>query len=446
MKQDIKSHDGLLRTISDFFNSGGTSLLVKGRPGTGKTTFAFTLASVLKPRRVTYITSRSSEDAISRQFPWLVEELPETVVADLRLGVAEQLVEQFMNALKHDDNLIILDSWDSFARIVAPSDALKTESALIQLASSPTKGVKVVFVSERTEVSPLEYAVDGVVSMHATLIGGRTIRTLRLIKLRGVRIDKPMYIYTLESAKVSTAQSLNLESVSMHFDDVQVPEDHWSLGLVELEAKLGAPRMGEVVACEYSPRVDNKFRLYVHAATLINLTKRGWGAVIVSHMENYVEALLQNSRGTLGDEVYKRIWFLVPSKRLPHPNVVSLPNHPDDLQGVLEKTIESARSASPTQKCLVMLSELAIHKYGASQVPKSVVPLIMSDAKAAAEAFVYCGDMKSGFMKTAYALVDKHIRFTVVGDSLLIYGVKPHTPFYMVKPSSHDGIGLARIV
>jgi len=101
-----------------FFESGGTTLLLKGAPGSGKTTLAFTIALVLKPSVVSYISTRVSEENIDKQFPWLKQSLPETSIRDVRLGKPELLVEEFLQALKHENSLVIVDSWDSFARIL----------------------------------------------------------------------------------------------------------------------------------------------------------------------------------------------------------------------------------------------------------------------------------------------------------------------------------------
>ncbi|HOO04170.1 MAG TPA: gas vesicle protein GvpD, partial [Methanomassiliicoccales archaeon] len=53
---------------------GGHSLIVRGNAGTGKTTFALQVADEFYDRRkVHYLSTRVSDAALLRQFPWLAE-------------------------------------------------------------------------------------------------------------------------------------------------------------------------------------------------------------------------------------------------------------------------------------------------------------------------------------------------------------------------------------
>ncbi|MGC2288922.1 MAG: gas vesicle protein GvpD P-loop domain-containing protein, partial [Thermoplasmata archaeon] len=51
---------------------GGRSLIVKGGAGTGKTTFGLELLERMgKPNQSFYLSTRVSDEALYRQFPWL---------------------------------------------------------------------------------------------------------------------------------------------------------------------------------------------------------------------------------------------------------------------------------------------------------------------------------------------------------------------------------------
>ena len=70
--------------IKSFFNQkSGRSLLIKGSPGTGKTTFALQLLEELTdPDKSFYLTTRVSDDALYSQFPWLKDKEMKTRVVD----------------------------------------------------------------------------------------------------------------------------------------------------------------------------------------------------------------------------------------------------------------------------------------------------------------------------------------------------------------------------
>jgi KaiC/GvpD/RAD55 family RecA-like ATPase len=75
METEVTSTGKVPKEILEFFRSpGGHSLIIKGDAGTGKTTFALQLIEEIFNEQIDYyLSTRVSDEALFRQFPWLRE-------------------------------------------------------------------------------------------------------------------------------------------------------------------------------------------------------------------------------------------------------------------------------------------------------------------------------------------------------------------------------------
>jgi len=192
----------LPQELLDFINlPGNHSLLIKGRPGTGKTIFSLSLIKELKNKqKCIYLTSRVSKRDILHQYPWLKEDellTPgEEILRDLRLTTPSQAIKEIFDLLR-SASCVVIDSWDYFAGLMSQEDRDKAEVSLI--SSACALGSFIIFVGEREEISSLDHLVDGIVNLQKIEIEGRLVREISLEKLRGVRIRRVKYIFTLHN-------------------------------------------------------------------------------------------------------------------------------------------------------------------------------------------------------------------------------------------------------
>jgi len=70
-------NESLFGKMNEFFSqSRGRSLVIKGKPGAGKTTFALEfLESVRERTPVSYLSTRSSDVSLYETFKWLEKHL-----------------------------------------------------------------------------------------------------------------------------------------------------------------------------------------------------------------------------------------------------------------------------------------------------------------------------------------------------------------------------------
>jgi KaiC/GvpD/RAD55 family RecA-like ATPase len=227
------------------------SLLIKGAPGTGKSSLALALLSAY-PGRGYLVANRVSLPALREHFPDLPRRLPLDHVVDATLfrqlvGASEawreaerlfgpdtdvgrsrdlrsllQLPPAFQELLARlPENragppaVVVVDSWETlveaFLEEGRDSGLPEISSRLVQrLFQNLTAdaGAHLVLVLETDQRSALDYLADGILLTRMEVRDGRTERWLYAEKLRGVRISEPEVPFTLEEGRFRTVAPL----------------------------------------------------------------------------------------------------------------------------------------------------------------------------------------------------------------------------------------------
>ncbi|HPD08686.1 MAG TPA: gas vesicle protein GvpD [Methanomassiliicoccales archaeon] len=206
---------------------GGHSLIVRGNAGTGKTTFALQVADEFYDRRkVHYLSTRVSDAALLRQFPWLAERTltregvgshPRSGLGRLKgLGASEMVLprremtvsigrrmpdlERLYELVEKEGGraLVIIDSIDALA------DRYELECRALMMALQcdlvEGQGAGALFVLESND-HMLDYLGDGVVECSRVEHERRTVREMALMKLRGCEVQQPLYLFSLKGGR-----------------------------------------------------------------------------------------------------------------------------------------------------------------------------------------------------------------------------------------------------
>lgn len=212
--------DDLLR----FLKNETYSLLIKGEPGRGKTALCLTILRVLNIKNnFFYISTRLSPNKLFYYFKWINKYLKikhsnlhgkssknENLFApyfeDARLDEPESLFERITNQLMDvRAPLIIVDSWDGIASFMDRESRLNNERVLQTWLERA--GGRLILVEEGTEISTLDYLVDGVVTLRNKNYQGHELREIYLNKLRGVNLTKKSFLFTLQDGIFRTIES-----------------------------------------------------------------------------------------------------------------------------------------------------------------------------------------------------------------------------------------------
>lgn len=213
--QTYKAVDGLRKTtkrknmghlpseILKFVKNESYSLLIKGKPGTGKTTFALTLLDNLNDdSNYFYISTRLSLKQLAFYFPWVEKFFSKDDnksgyrFEDARLDEPESLFERITNQLMDVKSpVIIIDTWDTIASFMDRESRLNNERVL-QIWRERA-GAKLIFLSETFDLGILDSIVDGVITLENNFHQASNCRLLRIDKLRGQPIQCNTYAYSL---------------------------------------------------------------------------------------------------------------------------------------------------------------------------------------------------------------------------------------------------------
>ncbi|HLY76364.1 MAG TPA: gas vesicle protein GvpD P-loop domain-containing protein [Thermoplasmata archaeon] len=212
------------------------TLLLRGAPGSGKTTLSVSMLHSFPGQRF-LVSSRVTEAELQREFPWVqwdtqvkliditnrggtlkdasrvvahlkeVIENPEKEPGLRGLWLPPPLQDAWSGTDPSRPSMVVIDSWDALveryigisAHEIGFPDRGEIERILLDLMVQTP--MFLVLVVERTDLSQLDFLVNGVIETVSDIQNGRPERWLRLKKLRGVRIDTPLYPFTLEDAR-----------------------------------------------------------------------------------------------------------------------------------------------------------------------------------------------------------------------------------------------------
>lgn len=220
---------------------GSGTLLVRGGPGTGKTTLALSTLSEFEGGRI-LVTTRVPQEELLRQFPWLLAESEgrAKLIEMVRLrGASEAIpkrieemrrvlqtrgsdlvdlasvlslpasVDEVLRAVDSGPRMIVIDSWEAWVENVlgtssfdadAPVSRWELERSLLDALLRT--GAKVLLVVERSEPTRFDYISDGTVVLSQEERDERTERWLTLVKLRGVRLTNTVYPFSLQDGRL----------------------------------------------------------------------------------------------------------------------------------------------------------------------------------------------------------------------------------------------------
>jgi KaiC/GvpD/RAD55 family RecA-like ATPase len=274
--------------LHKFLSTKPTSLLIRGLPGTGKTTLALELLAASR-RPGYYISTRVSLKKIKEYFPWVADLLKDEYVVkssynsnsndvpvtDARLGTSKAVVEKVMDfILAHKDAVIILDSWDAIAKETNMDERLKTEKSMVYMADANNS--MLIFISEEPEHNTLAYLVDSIITLEMYYKDSFRIRHMKVDKMRGMQIDYSIIPYTLKGSRfiplLSKDYSYPIKPIQ--FNAIKNSNGFISTGSKDMDTVLGGGiRKGSVVLIEKEHNVGKSYIAHILASLTLNALK-----------------------------------------------------------------------------------------------------------------------------------------------------------------------------
>jgi len=324
------------------------TILIRGPPGTGKTTLSLAILQDFPGPRF-LITSRVTERSVRQAYPWLPDAGSIRVVdaasrsttvreaarvlghlgelvrdpekeADLRgLWLPEPVREAFSRADHHRPLMVVVDSWDALVERYLgsgrPAEGLpdrgELERLLLdQLSQGP---IFLVLVVEKSDSSQLDYLVNAVLETASNGHTGRPERWLHLRKLRGTRVDNPAYPFTLEGARFQCVGPLQSDMLTPDVPPQAEPEPRpgflWP-GSSDFASNIGRLPVGHLTLVERDLAVPIDAMVLLMRPLAAHVLRAGGRVLHVLPQNLAPETMLSAYRLVIPqDEILRRVRF-----------------------------------------------------------------------------------------------------------------------------------------
>ncbi len=461
--------------IRRFFRSRvGQSLLIRGAPGTGKTTLALSLLAGLQGPGF-YVSTRVFYPELLEHYPWLHDHLPENHVIDAEslwpgadgrreyaslikqftqlspdseefgnldrfLTLPPGVQEVFSRLPDGERSALVIDSWDGLIEpyLASPTETasqvhrLRIENALISVLSKAN--VHTILVQETASFTSLEYLVHGVIELRRDDLEGMVVRELQFHKLRGVPLQSASVLYSLDGARFTSVPRSYPRAEAAREERYQLrenPPNGLSWGLGELDRTLGPLVVAEPTLVEYEARVDRSSLRPIADRTIAQAVGSGWDVTVLADppfsLAGFVAEL-----GRLVDiaKVRERLATFTPPP-LVAPGAVT----PPATRQLVDQLKESI---TPRSLVAVVLGALS-SSFGSVPEFTDSISALCGRAQERGGILLLIGSGGTPGMPEITSGVRAHIRATHHRRATLVYGVRPSTPAVAVLTNNRRG-------
>ncbi len=488
---------------------GGRSLIVKGGAGTGKTTFGLELLEKAgRPGQSFYLSTRVSDEALYRQFPWLKTTEMRTRVFDAGKIFLETLVgrdketapepsaevkqklqqaRDFLRAvgeergaptkvdrgqlqsllqrtrmpeLEHmydrvervlpEKALLVVDSLEG----VTHKYGLEMEELVMCLQKDlvENSNTNVVMILEKPEAGGIEYLVDGLISFSREELDERRVRHMRLDKLRATAIPRPRYAVTLAGGRF---EALGIAprpetgpAAPKPWKAIPDTERHFSTGIPDFDALLGGGyKRGSYNGFEIDVQVSIDDYYLLFAPTFMNFLARGGGILgVLSGGESpeKLRELLTQHIPTQTFDDRVRITDYFATEAKAPYILPMLRAGREEAQRTLQGAERAVRGGEGKPFIEYTGFDTLEYLQGDQLAIKS---LFMGVERTKIMGDLGIGLLKPGLLVTSEMInmMDTYFRIVNIDNSPCVYGIRPRTMVYAMSVDTEKGPPHARL-
>lgn len=487
----MKDIEGIPKEIIKFLNKkGGASVFLKGSAGTGKTTLALQLIEEIgDPDESFYLSTRVSDESLYKQFPWLEEKEMKSRILDSSKMFLETIYgdedededilpeaekEKIESAKKFLDNieesgppeevdrtnLSDLDKkipslesiYDRIDQVLPERPTLVIDSVegitskygidqetfimTVQKDLAENSNTNLIMVLEKSDAKDLEYLVDGVVELDRYQLDKRTVREIRLIKLRGVGIKQPSYLMTLSGGRFKCFEPYRTpDEGEIEWEPLKTSKGKYSTGTKDLDDILdGGFDKGTYNVFEVKENVSNEEYFSVIRPIFLNFLSEDRGVLAVlsggTHPENLREDFIRFINQERFNKRFRIVDYFTPKTDKPYMMALGGKSR-DEVGKIYSKHIHEIRGEEDrpileytgfdTMEYL-MGNEIAIKE------------LLEAVANTKASNKLGIGIVKHGLKVSSEIknMADNYFVIASINKTPCIYGIKPKTGLYAI--------------
>ena len=452
------------------------ALLIKGRAGTGKTTLSLTILKTLgQASNFFYISTRLSPKQLFTYYPWVehfVQALqPQhpsdneeqvhkmSMFEDARLDEPESLFERITNELMDvKAPIIIIDSWDAIASFMDKEARLNNERVLQTWRERA--GAKLIFISEDTSDSTLDFLVDGIVELDQSVYNSCRLRQIRINKLRGVKMVNPIYYFSLNNGIFTSFETYKPSEYTLNDvvaqNNLTKRENYLlkpytakgtariSIGYPELDAVLegGLPRKG-IVILRFDPSIHIIAVTTFIAKTISNFVKRNNPVVLgpISHANPRV--FMGMLRSYLGYSPSSNL-FATSLSDIKGPDIRRIEDPPQAFRpkysqfDSIEKWIELARKSYPESLMLTVFDYQ--HLRSIEDEAEQRQTSVLSTLREKTDLSIFVGPTPESAPSAIEAHADLKLEINLINGTLFLRPVMPIGPIFGLAPYRKEGV------
>ncbi|MBC8520832.1 MAG: hypothetical protein H8D26_02410 [Methanomicrobia archaeon] len=435
----------------------GYTVLLKGAPGTGKTTYAMTLLERLcqGEAKGAYISTRIDPTALYNQFPDLESRVPVKNVIDAtqsEFSEAESqvLYEDLTSFLRsvysvvaeEDVTILIIDSWDAVSFQVGKKnmDLEKLETSMLDI-SRKTK-THLILISEYTGEERLDYLVDGILRLEKEQIDDRVVRKVFIDKMRGFQVPRSNYPYTLEGGKFThfaTPGSGLGSGRHRVIKKEELPPGYYSTGMEDLDRIIGGYPEGGFVLLEIADDSISWSYRSVLFHTIAEFLLNDRGVIYLPEDGSYSSSVKKLLGDYVSEDVLdKNLWMPTISESK-DTGLIHLKGETESLKEYLTKHLEAYKVQK--KPVLHVLGLTRLNAYSEDDI-RGTLSEMVSWVRTTKDVLIGVLKPSAKLKNEICEMADVHLRFIPINGTLNIYGIKPHTALYNISPlPSREGAG-----
>ncbi len=478
--------------IEEFLSSEtGVSLIIKGPPGTGKTTLALQILEKFQDKnKIIYLSTRVGDVSLHKQFPWLKE-----MEKNLKLLITSKLfIEQTFQEILEEENPVnvygrkLLEEMTGeppkkvyrtmFKKYLKDSEAAEVKRVYDSIESNlPEKSMlvvdsiegitsrydlsvpnfvamlqkdlvegvntNIVFVSEESTPGPEDYIVDGVVYLNYKIEDSKRLRTIYLNKLRSTGIKKPSYCYTLNNGRFRSFSTDSYEKLNIgKWEPIPNKPGLYSTGIEDFDAILrGGIRPGAFFNIEIDKEISHEYYSFITNTLILNFISHNLDLLIMPVPGMSLESYLNYYKRWIPEkDLLKHMKFIdYSSTESKYPSVIPLGGLDLNTAHSLHvKTVREFMTPKDKPGLIILNHDVLEYIYGVDLALKNIFENL-TVSKTAEKVVISLTKPGQKIKEEIANISDYQFKIVLVENMMLIYGIKPKTMYYVISIDNVKG-------